>query len=97
MSKRHVRLHGARWAQVRRAVLERDGYRCVKCGKAGRLEVDHIQPLHKGGAPWDPANLQSLCRDCHIGKTRSENYRPMTPDEAAWRRLVSEMMSTPTG
>ena len=35
----------ARWKRVRRAAIERDGYRCRACGKAaGRFEVDHIIP-----------------------------------------------------
>ena len=96
MSKHHVRLQGKRWAAVRRLVLERDGWRCRKCGKAGRLEADHVKPLHRGGAPFDPDNLQTLCREHHIAKTRSENQRPMTPDEARWRAMVAGMMSTPT-
>ena len=38
-----------RWGVVRRFILKRDGYRCRACGKAGRLEVDHIVP---GQARW---------------------------------------------
>ena len=52
MSRNHVRLHARRWARVRRAVLRRDRFRCQSCGRAGRLECDHIVPLDKG-APWD--------------------------------------------
>ena len=87
MSNHHIRLHGRRWTTVRRKVFERDGWRCVECGKAGRLEVDHITPLQRepGQDPYDPHGLQSLCRQCHIAKTRRENRRPLTPAEAAWR------------
>ena len=35
--------------------------------------VDHIRPLHLGGAARDPANLQSLCSDCHDLKTAREH------------------------
>lgn len=66
------RLNPRRWQRTRRAVLERDGWRCVKCGRAGRLEVDHIQPIAAGGPKWDFRNLQALCVDCHIAKSRSE-------------------------
>jgi len=33
------------------------------------LEVDHIIPLHQGGAAVDLDNLQTLCRDCHLAKS----------------------------
>ena len=89
MSRHHRRrLHRRRWEAVRAAVLDRDGWRCQRCGKAGRLEVDHVIPLHDGGDPWDPANLQALCVPCHRDKTRSET-RPDDPGRAAWRALVS--------
>ena len=53
------------------------------------MEVDHVVPLDKGGDPWDPANLQTLCRGCHVAKTAAENRRPLTPAEAEWRVLVA--------
>ena len=92
MSRNHTRLHARRWARTRRAVFERDDWRCVQCGRAGRLECDHIDRDWRGD-PYDPANLQTLCRTCHIEKTRQENRRPLTPGEAAWRALVVEMAS----
>ena len=89
MSSQHKRLSQARWARVRRVILDRDGWRCRVCGAYGN-EVDHVRPLHKGGDAWDPANLQVLCRSCHIAKTRGENRREPTPAEARWRALVAE-------
>ena len=92
MSKFHTPLRRKRWAAVRRAVFERDGWRCVLCGRAGRLECDHVTPLDQGGEPWDPDNLQTLCRACHVAKSRAENRRPPTEAEAAWRVLVTEII-----
>ena len=93
MSKHHIRLWRERWSAVRQAVFDRDGWRCVECGQAGRLECDHITPLQRepGQDPFDPNGLQTLCRDCHIAKTRRENRRPLTPAETAWRELVAEL------
>ena len=91
MSRHHQHVRGKRWARKRRLVLDAAGWRCQHCGRPGRLEVDHIKPLHLGGAPWDLANLQALCRACHITKTAAENRRPERPEEAAWRRLVDEL------
>ena len=93
MNHHHSHLHPGRWAAVRRAVFERDGWRCVMCGKAGKLECDHITPLQREPCqdPYDPNGLQSLCRECHIEKTARENRRPLTPAELAWRELVAEL------
>lgn len=88
MSKNHVsRLHVRRWRIVRRAVLDRDGWRCRKCGRPGRLEVDHVDPA-PGRDPFDTENLQTLCRGCHIAKTRAENKRPVSKEQAEWMALV---------
>lgn len=97
MSWHHRRLDPRRWRRVRRLVLDRDGWRCRACGKASGLQVDHVVPIDKGGAEFDPANLQSLCggrNGCHARKTAGENRRQLTADETAWRRLVAERMRT---
>ena len=61
------RLKDPRWKVKRKAILERDGYKCVSCGAERRsLEVHHI----KYGPtldPWDvdDSMLESLCHSCH--------------------------------
>ena len=94
MSRHHTHLSARRWTTVRRKVFERGDYRCVMCGRAGRLECDHSTPMqHEPGQdPYDPAGCQTLCRRCHIEKTRQENRREPTPAESAWRELVAEML-----
>lgn len=62
---------------VRFAVLKRDNFKCVKCGRspslnhAVELEVDHIKPVAKGGTN-EIENLQTLCKDCNQGKKDKE-------------------------
>lgn len=99
MSARHHRIAGPRWNAVRAAVFRRDGWRCRKCGKAGRLECDHVQPLERDPEqdPYDIDGLQTLCRSCHIEKSRreraeAETRRPVAPGVAAWRELVAELV-----
>ena len=95
MSRHHTHLNARCWAVVRRAVFQRDSFRCCECGKAGRLEVDHITPLQRepGQDPYDASGLQILCRGCHIEKTRRENRRELSPAELAWRDLVSKLLT----
>ena len=93
MSRNHVRmLNTPRWRHVRRLVFQRDGWRCKLCGLRGKLECDHVVPLHLGGDPWDQENLQTACRTCHIAKTRAENLARQPPEKRAWRRLVEELL-----
>jgi len=56
--------------ELRRAVFERDGGRCVECGGAFDLQYDHILPVARGGATT-LENLQLLCADCNRRKSDS--------------------------
>ena len=92
-SRFHAQLSSRPWQRLRLKIFERDGWRCVKCGRPGRLECDHKIPLDQGGDPWNPANLQTLCRGCHIEKSRSEREPRFKadPERERWRALVSEI------
>lgn len=57
--------------QMRVDVLRRDGHRCRMCGRGAsdtELHVDHITPVSHGGRTTMD-NLQTLCRDCNLGKS----------------------------
>ena len=57
------------------------------------MEVHHVKPLHLGGAPFDLANLATLCRDCHI-----EHHRPpVDPERAAWAAFLKTFQPTEGG
>ncbi|WP_374759703.1 HNH endonuclease signature motif containing protein [Dyadobacter chenwenxiniae] len=49
---------------------------CQKCYERAKLtpaqEVDHIIPLEEGGEAFDPKNLKSLCKRCHVIKSAEE-------------------------
>ena len=50
-------------------------------------------PLHVGGEEWDPANLQTLCRGCHLAKSRRERAGgdPDHPELRAWRAYIARL------
>ena len=92
MSRNHAPLNARRWAAVRHEVFKRDSYRCTSCGKSGRLECDHVTPLQRepGQDPYDPNGLQTLCKSCHIAKTREENFNP---DRLQWADYVNDIIA----
>ena len=52
---------------VRERVIERDGSKCLKCGRGDSLQIDHILPVRFGGKNnYD--NLQTLCKSCNTAK-----------------------------
>jgi hypothetical protein len=59
---------------LRLAVLNRDNFRCVICGRSPatdvgvKLHLDHITPFSRGGKSVIE-NLQTLCQDCNLGKS----------------------------
>jgi hypothetical protein len=62
---------------TRALVYARDGYQCVRCGRADALSLHHLRPRRLGGRAHH-TNLVTLCRPCHddiegwareIGKT----------------------------
>lgn len=91
---RIARMSKPQWRLARMYVFERDGWRCKKCGKPGRLECDHIIPLsvNKEQNPFDPVNLQTLCRGCHIEKTREERGRIHSPNRGKFQHLIDELL-----
>ncbi len=81
------------WPALRLQALRRDDWRCVSCGRRGRLEVDHIQPVRD--APelgFDLSNLQTLCPSCHSRKTRLEmGFDPLSEARAKWRNALKDI------
>ena len=77
---------GGRWGRIRAAVLERDDYRCQRCGLAkgaSSLEVHHVKPRHLGGDDR-LSNLKTMCVPCHLIETR----RCKNPQRAVWEAYL---------
>jgi len=87
--------------RIRFEVFKRDGFKCQYCGAQAPeaiLEVDHINPVSKGGDN-DIMNLVTACRACNAGKSNIplsddaalQKQRAML-DELAERREQLKMM-----
>jgi len=63
-------------------MIHRAGYRCQRCGGAGRLELHHRHHVADGGVD-DPANLEVLCRRCHPSEHSSRD-----PARREWKELI---------
>jgi 5-methylcytosine-specific restriction endonuclease McrA len=78
---------------TRKAVLARDGGRCVYCGAAA-TSLDHVVPRSRGGAhTWE--NVVAACHRCNHTKADRRlsdlgwrlSRPPKAPSGAAWRVL----------
>ena len=99
MSLWHVKYlrSGWQWKRIRLQILDRDGWRCRSCGGYGN-EVDHLVPLHRGGAVLRAENLQTLCSSCHVLKTRGEMevLRGLPNEFYKWKEYIQEQEEVPT-
>lgn len=63
---------------MRFAVLQRDDFKCVYCGRGSsdgvKLHLDHVRPVALGG-DTTPENLVTACGECNAGKRASELTR----------------------
>jgi len=59
--------HSREYGEWRKAVFERDDYRCYDCGARGvKLEADHILPFSNyPRLRFDVQNGRTLCKECH--------------------------------
>lgn len=70
---------------IKKAVRERDGYRCTQCAMTLQehvakygwgLEVHRLKP----GEPYSVEGCVTLCRGCHVSKPkRYYGFRPKEP------------------
>ena len=62
-----------KWIFLRECILERDNYRCQKCGKSKKpFEVHHKKYINLKGK-----DLITLCRSCHRGLFKKELFKKL--------------------
>jgi len=68
--KKYIRTRGRKWMRLRQQVLIEEPV-CRICGRKPSTQVDHINPVSKGGTD-ERDNLQGVCEECHEEKTRKD-------------------------
>lgn len=74
--KASVNRQGSDFRHARQKALERDGHRCVDCGKEGRLHVHHIEDPDN----HELDNLVTLCARCHVARHPDRNQPSRGPN-----------------
>jgi len=78
------------WAGIRAFHLKKQNT-CQACGQKDQLEVHHIVPYHiQPDRELDPANLLTLCQDCHLtwGHLRNwSSWNVMVEKDVSWYYL----------
>ena len=73
-----VKLEREAYKILRRYVLERDGWKCQKCGSGSNLEVHHQRSRSLLGND-EEENLITMCRSCHKAEhQRRQGSTPIT-------------------
>ena len=63
-------LKSDKWHKKRLAVLQRDGFRCVRCGSKNQLQVHHKTYRNIFNEPL--SDLITLCKKCHKKQHKKE-------------------------
>ena len=59
-----LRLDRDGYRELRMKVLERDGWKCQRCGRQDQLQIHHIVRRSQSGPDYEQ-NLIVLCAGCH--------------------------------
>ena len=67
-----------RWRELRAQILAASNI-CGVCGQPGADAVDHKTPIARGGAQYDPNNLQPVHHDVEPRCNRIKGDKPHAP------------------
>lgn len=96
MNKEEYRelLKDGRWQRKRLEIMQRDDFKCTKCGTTNDLNVHHLRYID-GRKPWEyeDADLVTLCRDCHKATHEEMERKQQDADEYCERVSRAEYFS----
>lgn len=64
-------------ARHKLAVLERDGFKCINCGKGEGLTNAHIVPVNeqnRNASSYKIEECKTQCSDCHLAEEFGREY-----------------------
>lgn len=77
---------------VRQEIFDRDGRKCLECGSADDLSLDHKIPRSKGGS-HDKENLQTLCRRCNSAKNNRQAKSDIDGESVNHRSIIGQSLA----
>lgn len=72
LKENHGTLSGAQW----KAILRFYDGKCAYCGAEGKMTIDHVIPVAKGGKT-ESANIVPACRSCNSKKGTGQPLAPV--------------------
>ncbi len=78
------------WNELRKRILERDGYRCKSCQSKRKLIVHHLKYGVNGSLMVDENNLITLCNICHDRK-HNHKYKPEPKKKKVVKRKINKV------
>jgi len=70
---RRIKVGKQAYRRLVKRVMDRDGWRCQKCGSLTDLQVHHQMPRSRQGND-SLANLVTLCAFCHMAEHGQLSY-----------------------
>jgi hypothetical protein len=62
------------WDRIRKAILKRDGSKCLLCGDSNKLHIHHIDKNRRNNSD---KNLMTLCNQCHESQHGKNFEKPI--------------------
>ena len=70
---KRIKLGVRAYRRIMKRVLERDDWRCQRCGSLENLQIHHQTKRSKQGDD-SPGNLVTRCAHCHMAEHGQLNY-----------------------
>lgn len=90
------KLKSPKWQERRLRIMERDGFKCIRCGSDEKTLNVHHKVYKKGREVYQYAlnDLETLCVDCHFNEHFDKPIAPAKHWEGVYDRIPSQIEGT---